>query len=427
MNPPSETRQQAFERLRKEYRSKIFLADALEIFDNNPNWLPEELRAQLPPESTVSPRLEFIPASVEASDTTPAPDASASIPLDDLLYFLAHLSVSKKGVAAALRLVYLPQDQPAPGTHNRHRLARFLMLHAQLEQVLTEHQLPPILLAKLIQCGFANPYPIDKATSVDLKEEIQNEPFAYLLEVIATVFANTKLLERVLPLLNDAKAEALAQKPSRYKNFFIHKYNEIGHLAQPGAPQPDKWFEELETLCGFFPTPQERAIYTPAQEQPATQPVNPAPPNTTLLLALQTRLTHLCPVPVMQPQEPKAQPQTKDSRLENLETRLYPNGKPVTDTATPPPPQPSPPPAPKQAPAPAAEAEKPDFWKRVWNWLGKNWDKLLLGALIVGGLLWLIWKQYFSRKKETSAQSEQDQPAARKKRAGFGSGSFAVN
>jgi hypothetical protein len=72
------------------------------------------------------------------------------------------------------------------------------------------------------------------------------------------------------------------------------------------------------------------------------------------------------------------------------------------------------------------EDEKPGFWKRIWNWLGKNWDKLLLGILLIGSLLWMVWKQFFAPKKDNSSFKEQDQPAARKKRSGNTAEDFSM-
>jgi hypothetical protein len=416
MNPEQETRKQAFERMRREYRSQMTNSDAIEIFDNTPNWLPDHLLAKLPPE-----RLEFM--SAEKPVLPAAPQTAAYTPLEELLHFLAYLSMSKNGFAAALRYSYLPKDKPQPGTFNRHRMARYLMLQAQLEQVLIEHQLPPVLLAKIIECGFANPHFIDKTKAVDLKEEFVNEPFASLVEVITTVYANTKTLARIFPLLQNAKAEELANKQSRFKTFFIQKYKETGNLFEPGTPARDNWFEQFETLCGFSLTQEELINYTNGQVQAlafSVAPVLSNSANSGILHSLQKTINEWCPLPEekaeqhVQQTQPEYQTPTNDKRFDNLEQKLNPDFNTHDSTTAPPPKTTAPP---KQQPETQAD-EKPGFWKRIWNWLGKNWDKLLLGILVIGSLLWMVWKQFFAPKKENSSFREQDQPAARKKRSG---------
>ena len=416
MNPEQETRKQAFERMRREYRSQMTEIDAIQIFDNTPNWLPDHLLAKLPPE-----RLEFM--SSEKPVLPAAPQTVSYTPLEELLHFLAYLSMSKKEFAAALRYIYLSEDKPKPGTYNRHRMARFLMLHAQLEQVLIEHQLPPVLLEKIIQCGFANPHFIDVTKEVDLKEEFVNEPFSAIVEVITTMYADTKTLHRIFPLLKDAKASELADKQSRFKTFFIQKYEETGNLFEPGAPARDKWFEQFETICGFSLTQQERINYTNGQVQALTFSAAPVLTNSTnsgILHYLKKTINEWCPLPEVKAEQPVQQTQseyqtpTHDKRFDKLEQKLNPDINPPHNTQTTPN---NTTPPPKQQPETQAD-EKPGFWKRIWNWLGTNWDKVLLGLLVIGGLLWMVWKQFFAPKKDNSSFREQDQPAARKKRTG---------
>jgi hypothetical protein len=425
MNPEQETRKQAFERMRREYRSQMTEIDAIQIFDNTPNWLPDHLLAKLPPE-----RLESM--STEKPVLPDAPQTEEYSPLAELLHFLAYLSINKNGFAAALRFVYLPQEKPNPAKFNRHRFARFLMLNAELEQVLIEHQLPPVLLAKIIQCGFANPYEIDKDKEVDFKEEFANEPFSALVDVITTFYGNTKTLDRIYPLLEDAKAAELADKKSRFRTFFFQKYREIGKLNEPGAPAQDNWFEAVEKSCGFSLTQQERIDYAAGQVQAldfSAAPVFSDSTHSGILLSLQKRISAWCALPEVKPEQPVQQTQaqnqtpTHDTRLENTEKKLNPYFSTPANTTTPPnnttanttantttPP-------PKQQPETQAD-EKPGFWKRIWNWLGTNWDKVLLGLLVIGGLLWMVWKQFFAPKKAKTSYGEQDQPAARKKRSG---------
>jgi hypothetical protein len=109
--------------------------------------------------------------------------------------------------------------------------------------------------------------------------------------------------------------------------------------------------------------------------------------------------------------------------LDTIEKRLYPEGKPPAEPKTEPRVETTS--NPNDQPQTKQE-EKPGFWKRVWNWLGANWDKLLLGILIIGGFLWMIWKQYFAGDKKKKKQY-QDEPAGRKKRSGFGSESFSMS
>jgi hypothetical protein len=424
MNPEQETRKQAFERMRREYRSQMTEFDAIQIFDNSPNWLPDHLLAKLPPE-----RLESM--TNEKPVLPDAPQTEDYTPLAELLHFLAYLSINKNGFAAALRFVYLPQEKPKPGKFNRHRFARFLMLNAQLEQVLIEHQLPPVLLAKIIQCGFANPYEIDKDKEVDFKEEFVNEPFSALVDVITTFYGNTKTLDRIFPLLEDAKAAELADKKSRFKTFFFQKYREIGKLNEPGAPAQDNWFEAFEKSCGFSLTPQERIDYAAGQVQAldfSAAPVLTDSTHSGILLSLQKRINEWCPLPEVKAEQPVQQTQseyqtpTHDKRFEKLEQKLNPDINPPHNTQTSPN-NTTPPPKPQ----PETQAdEKPGFWKRIWNWLGTNWDKVLLGLLVIGGLLWMVWKQFFAPKKDNSSFKEQDQPAARKKRSGNTAEDFSM-
>jgi hypothetical protein len=416
MNPEKETRKQAFERMRKEYRSTMTNPEVIEVFDNVPDWLPDHLLAKLPPE-----RLEFM--STETTVNPLAPQSETNTPLQELLHFLAYLSMNYAGFAGALCQVYVPQDKPKLGTFNRHRMARFLMLHAHLEQVVFEHELPPILLAKLIQCGHANTHSIDKTKEVDLKTELINEPFSSIVEVITTYFANTKTLDRVFPLLSGAKAEELAARENRFKTFYIQKYAEIGSLYEPGAPAQDKWFEALETRCEFSLTAEEHLAYTKGQVRALgfTFPLDFGnSPEQVSILTLQKRIAQWCSLPQAKPEQPQAkpkqpEPQTPQEPYTDLEKKLYPESKQPTNTN---------PPTSNQTETKAEE--KPGFWKRIWNWLGKNWDKLLLGILIIGSLLWLIWKQYFAPKKAKTSYGEQDQPAARKKRSGYNAKDFSM-
>jgi uncharacterized membrane protein len=52
--------------------------------------------------------------------------------------------------------------------------------------------------------------------------------------------------------------------------------------------------------------------------------------------------------------------------------------------------------------------EKPGFWKRVKNWIGANWDILVLGILLLAGLIWLVWKYFSDPKEQDSEESSKE-------------------
>jgi G3E family GTPase len=64
------------------------------------------------------------------------------------------------------------------------------------------------------------------------------------------------------------------------------------------------------------------------------------------------------------------------------------------------------------------EEEKPGFWKRVKNWISTNWDKLLLGVLLLAGIIWMIWKIFFAKKERRTQSQEHENTYRRRRRSG---------